>query len=72
MSNTLTIFYMTFKPHNMETLREKLVSAILLLSEDELERNDFYEMAKESEEELIDRVLHIAIWYKDEYNNLNQ
>jgi predicted Zn-ribbon and HTH transcriptional regulator len=56
----------------METLREKLVSAILLLSEDELERNDFYDMAGESEEELIDRILHIAIWYKDEYNNLNQ
>jgi hypothetical protein len=55
----------------METLREKLVSAILLLSEDELERNDFYDMAGESEEELIDRILHIAIWYKDEFNNLN-
>jgi predicted Zn-ribbon and HTH transcriptional regulator len=56
----------------METLREKLIGSIVLLSEDELEMNDFYEMAKESEEELIERILHIAIRYKDENNYLSQ
>jgi hypothetical protein len=53
----------------METIREKLVNAIVLISEDEFERGDFFNIAKESEEQLIDRLISISIWYKHEYDN---
>jgi hypothetical protein len=46
--------------------REKLINAILLLSGDELECSDFRNMAKESDDELIDRLIHIAKYYHSE------
>jgi len=53
----------------METIREKLVNAIVLLSEDEFERADYFNLAKESEGQLVDRLISISIWYKHEYDN---
>lgn len=51
------------------TIREHLINAIIELSGEELEyKNDLIILAKESEEELIHRILHVARYYKDEYN----
>jgi hypothetical protein len=47
--------------------REKLVDAIIELAGDEFQsRHDIFNLAKESEEELIDRVINIAHYYKQE------
>ena len=44
------------------TTREKLIDAILDLSGDEFESNySFVKLAKESEDELIDRLINIEI-----------
>jgi hypothetical protein len=49
------------------TAREKLVDAIIDLAGDEFEsRQDFIELAKESEEQLVERLVHIAHYYKQE------
>jgi len=53
-------------------MREKLISAIVELTGSELNeftRADFIALAKESEDQLLDRLIHIAKWYQDEYNN---
>lgn len=47
--------------------REKLVNAIIELAGDEFEsRQEIFTLAKESEEELIDRIINIAHYYKQE------
>lgn len=52
------------------TTREKLIDAILDLSGDEFESNySFVKLAKESEDELIDRLINIADYYQEQANN---
>ena len=46
-------------------MREKLINAIIDLSGDELEYKDFIEIAKEDIEKLIDRLVNIANYYKN-------
>lgn len=49
-------------------MREKLVKTIINLSEDELTTIDLAEMCYESQEQLIDRLINIANWYAERYN----
>lgn len=54
-------------------MRELLIDAIFNLSEDELESvQDVLELAKESEDQLVERLIHIAFFYKDQFNDINQ
>lgn len=49
-------------------MREKLIDAILDLSSDEFEDSkEIIELAKESEEQLLDRLIHIAKYYYEQY-----
>lgn len=47
-----------------ETIREKLIVAIYDNSSDELNKNDWINIAQESESQLVDRVISILEWYK--------
>jgi hypothetical protein len=52
-------------------MREQLILTILELSGDEFEiREDIIKLAKESEEELINRVMNIAYFFKHELDTL--
>lgn len=52
-----------------ETTRTKLIEAIIDLAGDELEHTDDYiKLAKESDDELLDRLIHIAQYFHDELN----
>jgi hypothetical protein len=51
-------------------MREKLFKTIIDLSEDELTTIDLAEMCYESQEQLIDRLINIANWYAERYNEL--
>jgi len=52
-------------------MRELLIDAILDLSGDEYEsRHDIIELAKESEAQLVDRIISIACFYRDQYNDV--
>ena len=54
-------------------MRALLIDAILDLSGDEYESiNDVIELAKESENELVERLIGIACFYRDEFNDVNQ
>jgi hypothetical protein len=49
-------------------MRELLIDAIFDLSSDELESlDDVLKLAKESEDQLIRRIIHIANYYRDQY-----
>lgn len=50
-------------------MREKLINLIMSYAGDELIMADVIDMAKESEEELLDRVANILDYYVHEYNN---
>ena len=51
------------------TTRENFISAIVYLAGDELETfEDMLKLAKESEDQLINRLIGIAYYYKDELN----
>jgi len=51
-------------------MRELLIDAILDLSGDEYEsRQDVIELAKESEAKLVDRIISIACFYRDQFND---
>ena len=51
------------------TTREKLIDAILVLAGDEYENTqDFINLAKKSEESLIDDLISIAIYYQKQSN----
>ena len=51
-------------------MRELLIDAILELSDDELEdRDDIIELAKESETQLVERLIGIACFYRDQLND---
>jgi len=50
-------------------MRKKLIDATLDLASDELEDNDsLIKLAKMSEEELVDNLINIAEYYRDENN----
>jgi len=52
-------------------MRTLLIDAILDLSGDEYEsRYDIIELAKESEAKLVDRIISIACFYRDQYNDV--
>jgi predicted lactoylglutathione lyase len=54
-------------------MRELLIDAIINLSGDEYESiDDVIELAKESENELVERLIGIACFYRDEFNDVNQ
>ena len=48
-------------------MREKLINALINLASDELDEDTLIAMAKESEEQLVDRLIHIANFYFMEY-----
>jgi hypothetical protein len=51
------------------TIRQKLLKAIYTYSQDELEgANDWFTIAMESEEQLIDRIIHILNYYHAQAN----
>jgi hypothetical protein len=52
-------------------IRKKLVTAIVEYSSDELDEQDYIRMAKESEEQLLDRLINILRWYQWYHNELN-
>lgn len=50
-------------------MREALIDAIFNLSGDEFESvNEVIELAKETEEQLVERLIAIACFYRDEAN----
>ena len=52
------------------TSREKLIDTIIDLAGDEYAtREDAFALAKSSTDELIDIVINIANYYRDEYNS---
>jgi hypothetical protein len=54
-------------------MRELLIDALINLSGDEYETvNDVLELAKESEAQLVDRLIAIACFYRDQFNDVNQ
>lgn len=54
-------------------MRALLIDALMNLSGDEYETvNDVLELAKESEEQLIERLIGVACFYRDQFNDLNQ
>jgi hypothetical protein len=54
-------------------MRETLIDAILDLSGDEYETiQDVIELAKESEQQLVERLIGVACFYRDQFNDVNQ
>jgi len=52
------------------TIREKLVDAIVEFGGDEIESvEEAIELAKKSDDELVDVLINILTFYHDEYNN---
>jgi Holliday junction resolvasome RuvABC endonuclease subunit len=49
-------------------MRKKLVYAIVEYAGDELDYSDLKSIATESEEELVDRLIHILEYYSKESN----
>jgi hypothetical protein len=49
-------------------MRENLVNTILELSGDELQYEDLVVIAKESEQQLVERLIHISNYYKVQAN----
>lgn len=59
------------KKRKEQTTREILVDAIYEYSGDEFENNlDVFELAKESEHELVDRIINLLDYYHGKYNEL--
>lgn len=46
-------------------MRKKIIDAILDLSGDEIQISDIIEIASEDTEQLVDRLISIAEWYKE-------
>lgn len=64
--------YFQTEPVPSSTLREKLIKNIIYYAGDELEdRDSIVELAIQSEEELIDRLIHILDYYYDQYQELS-
>jgi hypothetical protein len=52
-------------------MRELLIETIFSLSKDEFETvNDALELAKESEQQLVERLVTIACFYRDQFNDV--
>jgi hypothetical protein len=52
-------------------MREILIETIFSLSGDEFETvNDALELAKESEQQLVERLVRIACFYRDQFNDV--
>ena len=49
-------------------MREKLVNAILEHVDDEISESTLADMARESEEQLVDKLIGVLEWYVREYN----
>ena len=50
-------------------MRQKLIDAIIELSGDELqETHNLIQLARETDEQLIDRIISIAQYYQEYYN----
>jgi len=59
------------KKRKQETIRKKLVGAIYEYSSDEFEdAQAVLELAFESEDELVTRLVNLLEWYHDRYNEL--
>jgi hypothetical protein len=58
------------KTNIVEKLRTMLIDTIVKHSSDELEFNDMVEISKESEEQLLERVVGILEWYKNGYDEV--
>jgi len=72
MENTYSLDGQQNKLTIMEKLniRQKLISAIYEYSQDELEGvNDWFKIAMESEEELVDRIIDILEYYHEQSND---
>ncbi len=50
-------------------IRQLLVHAIIEFSGDELTQEDYIKMASENDETLVERLIHITEYYKEQYNN---
>lgn len=49
-------------------MREKLINTILELASDECQDvSEMIQIAKETDEQLIDRIISIAMYYKEQY-----
>ena len=46
-------------------MRKKLIEAIIDLSGDEMQDSDLIEIASEETEQLVDRLISIAEWYRE-------
>ena len=46
-------------------MRKKIIEAILDLSGDEIQNSDLIEIASEDTEQLVDRLISIAEWYRE-------
>lgn len=60
------------KTNEGSEMRKTLIDAIVQFSEDEINEftpKEFIELAKESNEELLDRIICLLKYYEDEYNN---
>jgi hypothetical protein len=54
-------------------MRALLIDTIFDLSGDEFETvDDILELAKESEQQLVERLIGIACFYRDQFNDVNQ
>lgn len=54
-------------------MRALLIDTLMNLSGDEYEtKDDVLELAKESEEQLIERLIGVACFYRDQFNDVNQ
>jgi hypothetical protein len=54
-------------------MRAMLIDTIFDLSGDEFETvDDILELAKESEQQLVERLIGIACFYRDQFNDVNQ
>jgi hypothetical protein len=54
-------------------MRAFLIDTIFDLSGDEFETvDDILELAKESEQQLVERLIGIACFYRDQFNDVNQ
>lgn len=60
---------MKLKYNNMDNIRVKLVNAIYDYASEELDMSDMLDIAKSSNEQLIDRLINILEWYTNAYNN---
>ena len=46
-------------------MRKKIVQAIMDLAGDEMQESEIIELATEETEQLVDRLISIAEWYRD-------